>query len=114
MIYTTYSHEHLPGNLRPGVKDGAGELIFEAHAVMPSLHYYQGLEEHGRRRERFTAALIRNMRVWRMWNWEPEAAERVLHYIKTGSWDMAVVRERARSLDVVRKQLMVPEAADAS
>lgn len=58
---------------------------------MPWLRYFQGLERMENRKEHFTGKHIANMALWKRFNWQPEAAEFMLHWIATGSWDMGVV-----------------------
>ena len=55
-------------------------------AEMPWLAYWQGMSVHGDPRERWTASRVSELGVFRMFHWEPQAAEAVLAYIATGSF----------------------------
>lgn len=56
-------------------------------AEMPWLNYWQGMSVHGDRRERHTAQHIGQLALFRNFHWEPQAAEAVLAYIATGSFN---------------------------
>lgn len=94
MIYTTYPGE---ARIRPGYKDHDGEFISgEYRAEMPWLTYYQRMEKLGNRQEVLTAKRISNMRIWRIFHWEPGPAEKVLGYLATGRWDQGEQTKRSR------------------
>lgn len=76
MIYTSTRPEH---GIRIGPIQGDPE-------EMPWFTYYRGLSTFGTRQERWTAQRIGSLSMWNRLHWEPQAAETVLRWIKTGQW----------------------------
>lgn len=60
-------------------------------AKMPWLTYWQGMEQAGDQKTKFAAVGVRDMRMWKVFNWQPRAAEAALKWIATGSFDLASV-----------------------
>ncbi len=53
---------------------------------MPWLREWQDRLENGAGQEKFTAASVMNMRIWKAFHWQPGPAEKVLGWIATGRW----------------------------
>lgn len=94
MILTTHAGE-LGTQL--GMYGHDGLMFGETAVQMPELRYWQRLEHSKDRKEQMTAKRVATLGIWRMFRWEPEAAEKVLGWIRTGEWSPEVAGDGKRT-----------------
>lgn len=98
MIYTTYADPEM--RIRIGLRNTeTGALMFrEREAEVPWLREFQHKAHSKDRQQRALGERTATLGMFRRFNWEPQAVEKVLAWIETGDWSAVHKSKKAQLL----------------